>query len=142
MNELGRVYQYDPEIEYALRINQAGRKFILETTGGTGVLSNSNSNRTKPITNRALWPLILKRAYKNSEEIYDHDDRTIKEVVESKMCSTGLFHMIRDYAYGTIFAEDRTCVTISTTVTSLSPDTTTIATRIKLRRRPRRRHHR
>ena len=135
-----RVYQYDPEIEYALRINQSGRKFMLETTGGTGVIGVNDGNRTKPITNRALWPLILKRAYKNSAGIYDHDDRRIsKEAAESKMCSTGLFHLVRNYAYGPIFVEDHSRVTNVTTVTLLSP-VTTIATRVKLRRR--RRHHR
>ena len=132
-----RVYQYDPEIEYVLRINQAGRKFMLETTGGTGVIGVNNGNRTKPITNQALWPLILEKAYKNSAEIYDHDGRRIsKKVAESKMCSTGLFHMIRNYAYGPIFVEDHSRVTNITTVTLLSP-VTTIATRVKLRRRHR-----
>ena len=113
---------------------------MLETTGGTGVNGVNNGNRTKPITNRALWPLILEKAYKNSAEIYDHEDRNrIKEIVESKMCSTGLFHMIRNYAYGPIFVEDHSRVTNITTVMLLSP-VTTIATRVKLRRR--RRHHR
>ena len=113
---------------------------MLETTGGTGVIGVNDGNRTKPITNRALWPLILKRAYKNSAGIYDHDDRRIsKEAAESKMCSTGLFHLVRNYAYGPIFVEDHSRVTNVTTVTLLSP-VTTIATRVKLRRR--RRHHR
>jgi hypothetical protein len=55
------------------------------------------------------------------------------------MCSTGLFHMVRNYAYGPIFVEDHNRVTSSATVTSLSPDTITIATRVKLRRRRRQR---
>jgi len=135
--ELGKVCQRDPEIDYVLRINQAGRKFMLETTAGTGVLvnNNNNSNRTKPITNRALWPSILERAYKNSAEIYDHDDHTSKEVIESKMFSTGLFHMVRNYAYDPIFVEDHTRATTSSTNVTLLPPDTTIATRVKLRRR-------
>jgi hypothetical protein len=69
-------HRYDPDVEYILRINHAGRKFTMGGGGGRGegIIpsdSSSSSSRNKCIINRALWPLILDRAYNKSFNIYD-----------------------------------------------------------------------
>ena len=56
----------------------------------------------KPIMNRALWPLILERAYSNSSEIYVYnrngkDTVTINQEVESKKCASGLFYLLKEW---------------------------------------------
>jgi hypothetical protein len=57
---------YDPEIEYALRINHtnAGRKFIMKEQGGGGsTIDNGNSFVT---INYELKPMIFERSYNYS----------------------------------------------------------------------------
>ncbi|OEU10376.1 hypothetical protein FRACYDRAFT_247410 [Fragilariopsis cylindrus CCMP1102] len=77
--------EYKPKIEYKLRINLAGRKELMD----------------RPTMNRALWPLILERAYSNSSEIYMYvrngrDTVTINQEVESKKCASGLFYLLKE----------------------------------------------
>ena len=89
------------DVEYLLRINHAGRKYI---TGGseveaaevtteteavtTGDGSNNNKkllpSRTKPIQPQ-LWPKILERSYKKSDFFRSR-----------KKCATGMFYLIRN----------------------------------------------
>ena len=78
--------KYEPKIEYKLRINLAGSKELMD----------------KPIMNRALWPLILERAYNNSSEIYTivrngRDTVSINQEVESKKCASGLFYLLKEW---------------------------------------------
>ena len=60
-SKLGR---YPSHVEYILRINHAGRKYMLVEVGD---ISDNNI----PIVKRALWPKILERAHKYSAEIYN-----------------------------------------------------------------------
>jgi len=60
-NEMYLGLKYDPDIEYMLKMNQAGRSKFM-TTDNNPIIT----------MNRALWPLILERAYKTSAEIYDN----------------------------------------------------------------------
>ena len=62
---LNSILNYDPDIENVLRINHAGRKFITSTA-----LERQDSKMTETIINPALWPVILERAFKRSDEIY------------------------------------------------------------------------
>jgi hypothetical protein len=110
-NEMYLGLKYDPDIEYKLRINQAGRRKFMVT-----------DNNPIITMNRALWPLILERAYKTSSEIYDKTLHSTKEEVEQNKCASGLFHMVRNYAYSSIFVEDHT-----DGATSLSTSTSTPA---------------
>ncbi|OEU23307.1 hypothetical protein FRACYDRAFT_233479 [Fragilariopsis cylindrus CCMP1102] len=121
-------HKYEPKIEYALRINIAGRKELMR--GKSSRRSNNADDEDKPIMNRALWPLILERAYSNSSEIYnfercgwgdvssserdEKDDVTISKDVESKKCATGLFHLVH-YFYAPVMIEDRGGSTTTTT---------------------------
>jgi hypothetical protein len=94
--------KYVPEIEYKLRINLAGRKELMD----------------RPIMNRALWPLILKRANSNSSEIYLYlrngkDTVTINQEVESKKCASGLFYLLKDWKI--VDGSSRTTTTTTTT---------------------------
>jgi hypothetical protein len=97
----GNVHGCSSDVEYLLRINHAGRKYI---TGGseveasvvttetevvtTGGGSNDNkelsSSRTKPIPPQ-LWPKILERSYKQSGFFRSR-----------KKCATGMFYLIRN----------------------------------------------
>ena len=98
--------EYKPKIEYKLRINLAGRKELMD----------------RPIMNRALWPLILERAYNNSSEIYMYvnnskDTVTINQEVESKKCASGLFYLVKHF-YAPVMIEDRGGSSTSTTTTT------------------------
>jgi hypothetical protein len=110
--------KYDPDIEYKLRINQAGRSNFMVT-----------DNNPIITMNRALWPLILKRAYKTSAEIYDNENWT-REEVEQCQCASGLFHMVRNYAYSQIFVENHTggATSLSTSAAVDAKTTTTTTT--------------
>jgi len=109
-NEMYAWTKYDPDIEYKLRINQAGRRKFMVT-----------DNNPIITMNRALWPLILERAYKTSSEIYDNRYCTREE---------GLFHMVRNYAYSPIFVEDHTggATSLSTSAVADTSTTTTTTT--------------
>ena len=85
-----------PDVQYLLRINHAGRKYI---TGGateegdkegatTAIAPTSYRNKlpVKPIP-PALWPLIFKRAYETSNK---------PRGVGNKKCATGMFYMLRN----------------------------------------------
>ena len=111
--------KYEPKIEYALRINIAGRKKLMR--GKSSRRSNNADDEDDPIMNRALWPLILERAYNNSSEIYIYnrngrDTVSISEETESKKCATGLFHLVHHF-YAPVMTEDRggSCTTTTTT---------------------------
>ena len=94
----------DPDIEYVLRINHAGRKYMT---------NNNNNNSSKSIlTNRALWPLILERAYKKSGKIC---------TIPAGRCGTGMFHLIR-YHYLPVLLEDHNSSTTTTTTTTTTND--------------------
>jgi len=70
------VCDYDPEVEYALRMNQAGRG-IVEVGGGT-------DNRSLSLS---VWPIVLERSYSKSSEIYHRRGRKN---------ATGLYYLLRD----------------------------------------------
>ncbi|OEU11711.1 hypothetical protein FRACYDRAFT_244834 [Fragilariopsis cylindrus CCMP1102] len=116
--------KYEPKIEYVLRINKAGRKEL--TRGKSSRRSNNTDDEDKPTMNRALWPLILERAYNNSSEIYIYnrngrDTVSISEETESKKCATGLFHLVHHF-YAPVMTEDRggSCTTTATTTTNIT----------------------
>jgi hypothetical protein len=116
--------KYEPKIEYALRINIAGRKELMR--GKSSRRSNNADDEDEPIMNRALWPLILERAYNNSSEIYIYnrdgrDDVSISEEAESKKCATGLFHLVHHF-YAPVMTEDRggSSSSSSTTTTKIT----------------------
>jgi hypothetical protein len=77
--------KYDPDIEYKLRINQAGQKFLV------------GSRRN---INPALWSTIFERAYNTSSEIYDNKYSSC-ESIKQKKCATGLNHLIRHHFLST-----------------------------------------
>lgn len=70
---------YEPDFEYILRINHAGRKYI--SPGETPIKTN-------------LWPKILERAYQKSADIYDHTNWTEKQI-ESRKSAEGMYHLLR-----------------------------------------------
>jgi len=100
---LGTCYdnqELSPDVEYVLRINHAGRKFITggEGRGGTTANDNSNSrdNNNTIINNNiplpppikpGLWPTILERAYEKSSE---------KMVDRKTKGATGMFYLLRN----------------------------------------------
>jgi hypothetical protein len=85
---------YHSDVEYALRINHAGRTFISNGEISSGTTATS----TAPVINNALWPLILERAYKKSEAIFYFDPSWITNVeIEGSKCATGLFDLVRHY---------------------------------------------
>jgi hypothetical protein len=67
--------------------------------------------------NRALWPLILERAYNISSRIYDYEEDTASEQVESKKCASGLFHLVRNF-YARVMVEDRAATSTSTSTST------------------------
>ncbi|OEU07952.1 hypothetical protein FRACYDRAFT_250614 [Fragilariopsis cylindrus CCMP1102] len=95
---------YEPDVEHILRINHAGKKFIMEaeeiTTGGP-----NNNDESTTIINHALWPKILERAYKKSYEIYHYYDWHVQEVKDRERCSSGMFHLVR-HQIPLLLAED------------------------------------
>ena len=86
------------DVEYLLRINHAGRKFIAgggeEKDGGTTTMAIENNNNSEPSPpNRTtkqikpeLWPTILERAYEKSDKVNN----------ERKKCATGIFYLLRN----------------------------------------------
>jgi len=58
-----RSNNYDSEIEFALRINHAGRSNIVK-----GDTDGSGDRRSLPLS---MWPTVLVRAYETSYQIYD-----------------------------------------------------------------------
>ena len=100
---------YYPDFEYALRINHAGRTFISnrEISSSTTITTTTdNTTATAPVINIALWPIILERAYKKSDAIYDttymsNEDR------ECLKCATGLFDLV--HHYWPMFTDRRCC---------------------------------
>jgi len=90
--------EYAPDLEHMLRINHAGRKFVM-----SGGISGSGARSSKQIViNRALWPRILERAYSKSAELYDFSLNVLADK-NKKKCATGLFHLVRN---GPLFTED------------------------------------
>jgi len=102
------------EVEYLLRINHIGRKFITGEAGddgdeGTTTMTidnnnnNNNHNNSEPLpphrmTKRRikpeLWPTILERAYEKSARV--------KYGYGMKKCSTGIFYLLRN---GSVFED-------------------------------------
>ena len=77
----GTKYTYGSDIEYALRINHAGRS-IVEKGNGSGI------RKTVPLS---LWPTILERAYKKSGHVYSSSsyERNVKSIL-------GLHYLIHE----------------------------------------------
>lgn len=77
------------DVEYLLRINHAGRKFVTTAMAFDNNSNSSNSESSSPPRmkriNPKLWPTILKRAYEKSDTV---DGR--------KKCATGFFHLLRN----------------------------------------------
>jgi hypothetical protein len=89
---MGREIAIDPDIEYILRINHAGRKFLTMMDGGTIA--------RKPIINCNLCPIIFERAYQDSMQVYNNGYGMTDEQKKKARCATGLFHLIRNmYVY-------------------------------------------
>ena len=93
ISTLGLYLGYDPDVEYALRINHAGRKIIRDKEISSGT---TTATATAPVINKALWPIILDRAYKKSGEIYNLTWIN-KEDREKTKCATGLFDLVCHY---------------------------------------------
>ena len=89
---------YHSDIEHLLRINHAGRKFILK-----GEKEDPGSN--KPVVKLALWPKILERSHSKSAEIYVSYPWEDKEAKNRRKCATGLFHLVR-HLCGPLLAEN------------------------------------
>jgi len=72
---------YDPDVEYALSINHAGRNIV-----------EGNGDRPLPLS---VWPIVLERSFEKSGyvKIYYDDYGTIKE--EQKH-PTGLYYLLRN----------------------------------------------
>jgi len=68
---------YDPDVEYALRINHAGRN-IVEGSG----------DRPLPLS---VWPIVLERSFEKSGHIYEerNENRNLKN-------PTGLYYLLRN----------------------------------------------
>ena len=102
--DLSPDQKYEPDVEHILRINHAGKKFIMEaeeiTTGGP-----NNNDESTTIINHALWPKILERAYKKSYEIYHYYDWQVQEEKDRERCSSGMFHLVR-HQIPLLLAED------------------------------------
>ncbi|OEU21535.1 hypothetical protein FRACYDRAFT_235160 [Fragilariopsis cylindrus CCMP1102] len=74
-------YWYDSDIEYALRINHAGRS-IVECSN-----RKEDHHSSLPLS---LWPIVLERAYKKSGHIYPRGS-TIRRTNDA----TGLHYLVR-----------------------------------------------
>jgi hypothetical protein len=102
--DLSPDQKYEPDVEHILRINHAGKKFIMEaeeiTTGGP-----NNNDESTTIINHALWPKILERAYKKSYEIYNFHFWQGQEEKDRERCSSGMFHLVR-HQIPLLLAED------------------------------------
>jgi hypothetical protein len=104
ISNLGWKYiDYDPDVEHVLRINHAGREFIMGggKQGQEGIAILSKQSAT---INRVLWPKILERAYKKSAGIYFNND-VGAEIKEHRKCASGLFHLVKHC--WPLFMEDR-----------------------------------
>lgn len=101
ISRVGGIQPYPSEVEYLLKINHAGRKFIsgrgdgntIATNGATATTDNSSTNnddinnkQSLPIIKPQLWPTILERSYQKSDEI--------GRVGEYNKCATGIYYLI------------------------------------------------
>jgi hypothetical protein len=79
---LGACYidQYHPDIEYLLRINHAGRRLVEGSIDDDDDHDHDGNNNKQPPIPISLWPIILERSYKKSNQIYGKDFRyTVKK---------------------------------------------------------------
>jgi hypothetical protein len=83
---------YDSDIEYALRINHAGRRIVVKAAiDGSG--SNDAGKAVVPIS---LWPTILERAYeKSAVDIYNPKN------------ATGIYYLLREVGPALLLAGQR-----------------------------------
>jgi len=70
------VGDYDPDVEYALRINHAGRSIV-----------EGSVDRSLPLT---VWPIVLERSFGKSGHIYDYYD------IKEQKNPTGLYYLLRE----------------------------------------------
>ncbi|OEU06156.1 hypothetical protein FRACYDRAFT_256201 [Fragilariopsis cylindrus CCMP1102] len=98
---LGRDLYYDSDVEYALRINHAGRRIVVKVDGG----SNNDDDR-KAIIPIPLWPIILERAYEKSWETHCSDWESEKEK-EKKKSATGIYYLLREVGPALLFGGQR-----------------------------------
>ena len=84
---------YDPNIEYNLRINHAGRRRIIEATTVSG------DERSLSLS---MWPTVLVRGYENSYKIYDWDDDTEENDENKSKTKTadGVYDLFRNGLVG------------------------------------------
>ena len=77
----------DSDVEYALRINHAGRRIVVKVDGGS-----NNDDDGKTIIPLPLWPIILERAYERSSDIshLSSDDK------KKKKNATGIYYLLRE----------------------------------------------
>jgi hypothetical protein len=64
--------EYDRDIEYALRINHAGRSIIeCKINASTDSTASTNDGGRSSSIPLSMWPTILEHAYKTSHQIYN-----------------------------------------------------------------------
>jgi hypothetical protein len=92
---------YDSDIEYALRINHAGRRIVVKAAiDGSG--GNDAGKAVVPIS---LWPTILERAYeKSSVDIY-YNPFINKEAMKKN--ATGIYYLLREVGPALLLAGQR-----------------------------------
>jgi hypothetical protein len=92
ISRVGGIVSFPLDVEYLLRINHAGRKYISGIRYGKkyaiSVTGNRSANKkdSSPIIKPQLWPTILERSYQQSDQIG-------RGGVYNK-CATGMFYLI------------------------------------------------
>ncbi|OEU07433.1 hypothetical protein FRACYDRAFT_251238 [Fragilariopsis cylindrus CCMP1102] len=89
----------DSDVEYALRINHAGRRIVVKVDGGS-----NNDDDGKAIVPISLWPVILERAYEKSCDTHDSAWESEKEKTKKKKKSaTGIYYLLREVGPALLF---------------------------------------
>ncbi|OEU12619.1 hypothetical protein FRACYDRAFT_243872 [Fragilariopsis cylindrus CCMP1102] len=88
---------HDSDVEYALRINYAGRRIVAKVDCGC-----TNDHDGKAIVPISLWPIILKRAYEKSFDISHPLDRNKKT-----KNATGIYYLLREVGPALLFGGRR-----------------------------------
>jgi hypothetical protein len=85
--------EYDRDIEYALRINHAGRSIIeCKINASTDSTASTNDGGRSSSISLSMWPTILEHAYETSHHIYcwGEHDKTEKRSAKS---ADGLYYL-------------------------------------------------
>jgi len=85
--------EYDRDIEYALRINHAGRSIIeCKINSSTDSTASTNDGGRSSSIPLSLWPTIMEHAYETSDQIYywgEHDETDMR----SAKSADGLYYL-------------------------------------------------